>query len=170
VRGIPFASAWAFIFSAAAYDCYFAWQHRAVMPSWELNPLARWAAGQFGLAAVFGLKFVGLSFAACLAAYCRRRRRGLGRALTLSALGVYALLSLHYLVSHAQAEGPVVSPPELRGQGVPRPALPQGPGKGGQPYVAGIPYRDESAQGLERKKDRPETSSGLPHKERLLSP
>jgi hypothetical protein len=91
-----FALAWAFVFLAAAYDARFAWAYRDVIVSWEVNPLARWLAGQFGIAAVLALKFAGLAFAACVAAYYGRRRRRAAWALTLTVALAYALLTVHY--------------------------------------------------------------------------
>jgi hypothetical protein len=104
MRSALFGLAWAFVFVAAAYDCYFAWQYREVLPVWEENPLACWAVGRLGLEAVFLLKFAGLAFAAGLAVYCRRRRPGLGRAMTLVVAAAYALLSLHYLLGQMQPD------------------------------------------------------------------
>jgi len=102
-------SAWVFIFLAAGYDSHFAWRYREALQGWELNPVARWAAGQLGLAAVLAFKFAGLAFAAGLAAYCVRRRAGLARVLTVAALGVYGLLALHYAVGERRTEYPVAS-------------------------------------------------------------
>jgi hypothetical protein len=104
MRSTLFGLTWAFVFAAAAYDCYFAWQYRSVLPEWEQNPLARWGVGQLGLEAIIVLKFAGLAFAACLAVYCRYRRRVLGRALTLVVASVYSLLVLHYLVGQTRPD------------------------------------------------------------------
>src|SRR5262245_3624812 len=65
---------WVFVFLAAAYDSYFAYSYREVLDQWEVNPLVRRCAPIFGLPAVFGVKAIGLGFAAGLATYCRRRR------------------------------------------------------------------------------------------------
>jgi hypothetical protein len=99
-----FVLAWAFIFLAAAYDTYFAWQYRAVLETWELNPLARWVGGLWGLPAVFGFKFGGLVYAAGLALYCGRRHHWMQWPLTLVITGAYAALSLHYVASLSHAE------------------------------------------------------------------
>jgi hypothetical protein len=99
-----FVLTWGFIFLAAGYDAYFAWQYRAVLETWELNPVACWAGGQFGLPAVFGFKFGGLVYAAGLAVYCCRRHQRLQWPLTLVIAGAYASLSLHYVASLSQSD------------------------------------------------------------------
>jgi hypothetical protein len=97
MRWLLFSLAWLFIGSTALYDAHFAWQYRAELQSWELNPLARWCAGNLGLVAVFAFKLAGLLFAGGLAIYCRCCRPRLEPLLTLTIAGVYALLALHYL-------------------------------------------------------------------------
>ncbi len=117
MRGLLFALAWLVVLGAASYDAHFAWQYRAAMDEWELNPLARWAARECGLLAVFCFKFAGLAFAASLAGYCLRRQRRGGWPLTLVVLGVYAWLSLHYAVelsrSHPLARSARVGPVQV---------------------------------------------------------
>ena len=103
VGGKLFVPAWLFIFLAAGYDSYFAWQYREVLLEWELNPLALWAARRYGLPAVFAFKFAVLSLAGALAWYCSSRHRHLEQLLTLVIGGAYGLLSLHYVVSHHQS-------------------------------------------------------------------
>lgn len=97
-----FALLWMFIFAAAAYDGYFAWQYRAVLPIWEQNPLASWAVEQFGLVAVLLFKLTSLSFAVVLAIHCRRRRRLLDYPITLIIGSAYLFLTVHYVVGHQQ--------------------------------------------------------------------
>jgi hypothetical protein len=97
-----FAIAWTAALLVAAYDCYFAWQYREVLGSWELNPLVLWLAARIGLLAVIGIKLLGLTLAAGLAWHCRRARPPLSRSLTQFVFGVYALLAVHYVVSHQQ--------------------------------------------------------------------
>ncbi len=98
---LVFVLAWAFVFLAAAYDARFAWTYREVIASWEMNPLARWLAAHFGLGAVLALKFAGLIFAACVAAYYGRLRKWAAWALTVTVALAYALLTVHYyLGSH----------------------------------------------------------------------
>jgi hypothetical protein len=109
MRWALFALAWTFIFAAALHDADFAWQNRAELQTWELNPVARWATEQLGLGAVFGFKLVSLLFAAGLAVYCRCRRRKLERPLTLIIAGVYALLCVHYVLAARRPEPRVVS-------------------------------------------------------------
>lgn len=100
MRRFLFPAVWGFIFLAAVYDSYFAWQYREVLHSWELNPLVRWAAERVGLVAIFGFKFAALVFALALAWHCRRGHHQLGHALTVIAAGAYALLMLHYVVEY----------------------------------------------------------------------
>src|SRR5438067_9624224 len=56
LTGWQVAVAWAFIFLAATFDTGFAWQYRAGIPEWELNPVACWCFRGFGAAGVVGLK------------------------------------------------------------------------------------------------------------------
>jgi hypothetical protein len=97
MRKVLLGLGWGFVFLAAGYDAYYAWQHRIVLQEWELNPFARWGARELGLPAVFAVKFAGLAFAAWVAAFCVRRQRRLGEPLTLATVCVYAALSWHYL-------------------------------------------------------------------------
>ena len=92
-----FWTAWAVATAVCTYDALFAWRYRAFMSEWELNPLATWAAGNFGILPVFGFKFFALAFAAGLAIYLRRRQRWhLEWPLTYSISGAYSLLGVHY--------------------------------------------------------------------------
>jgi hypothetical protein len=93
-----FALAWAFVLGVTAYDVYFAWQYRALFETWELNPLARWAAGNCGLGAVFGFKAAVAVFAVAVAACCHLRRHWLEVPYTLFVSGVHLLLSAYYVV------------------------------------------------------------------------
>lgn len=97
MKGLAFISAWFLILLAASYDGYFAWDNREDMASWELNPLARWLLGQGGIVAVLSLKLIGISFAAVVAIYCRRKRSRLAASLTMVAASCYLFLALHYL-------------------------------------------------------------------------
>ena len=100
MRKVIFVGAWVFVFAAAIYDAYFAWQLRDLIHTWEGNPVARWAVAEVGLLAFIGCKFGGLLFAAGVAIYCiRRQRKRLAWPLTLTCCAVYALLSLHYIVN-----------------------------------------------------------------------
>ena len=92
-----FTLAWAFIAAVAAYDVYFAWHYRAFFQEWELNPVARWAVGQWGLGAVAVLKVALLSFALGVAAYCHHRRHRLEVPLTLVVGGAHLMLTVRYL-------------------------------------------------------------------------
>lgn len=89
---------WAFIAGAAGYDTAFAWEYRTWFASWEMNPIARWLAHDFGLWPLFAFKALGLLLAGGLAVYCHFRRHCLERPLTYSICAVYAFLSLHYLL------------------------------------------------------------------------
>jgi hypothetical protein len=97
-----FAILWTFILLAAAYDTYFAWQHRAALESWELNPVAVWAASSIGLDALFAFKALGMLFATTVAWYCRVRYARLGQAMTAIIGGAYALLLVHYVIGYQQ--------------------------------------------------------------------
>ncbi len=93
------ALAWAFILGVAAYDIYFAWQHRAFFDSWELNPLARWVAGHFGFAALLGFKAAVIGFGGLVAVLCYRHRRRLTACVYTTIVGGLHLgLSLVYVV------------------------------------------------------------------------
>jgi hypothetical protein len=98
MRRVLFVLVWLIVLAAASYDAHFAWRYREAMEEWELNPLARWAAREVGLVAIFCFKFAGLAFAAGLASYCVRRQLRGGWPLTLAVLGLYTWLSLHYVV------------------------------------------------------------------------
>jgi hypothetical protein len=106
MRRLLFASAWVFVFAAAAYDAHFAWKYREVLQNWELNPLARWAGSELGLPVLFGLKFAGLAYALGLAVYCYRRHSPLQWPLTLVTACLYCALSLHYVTGLSQPAQP----------------------------------------------------------------
>jgi hypothetical protein len=92
--------AWTFILVIAGYDVYFAWQYRECFHLWEMNPVARWIAQDFGLTFVFGLKIAFLAFGLSVAAYCHFRRHYLELPYTLIISGIHLLLSLHYVMGH----------------------------------------------------------------------
>lgn len=92
--------AWAFILIIAGYDVYFAWQYRAGFHLWELNPVARWIAHDFGVTFVLVLKIVLLVFGISVAVYCHSRRHYLELPYTLIISGIHFLLSLHYMMGH----------------------------------------------------------------------
>lgn len=93
--------AWSFVLFVAGYDVYFAWQYRAVFHVWELNPLARWIAHDYGLNALFAFKMVLLGFVVSVAVYCHFRRHYLELPYTLIVSGIHVLLSLHYVIGQA---------------------------------------------------------------------
>jgi hypothetical protein len=95
-----FGLAWGFVFAVAAYDVYFAWEHRDTFMEWELNPAARWGSEHFGLPAVFTFKFAGLILAAFVAAWCLSRRRRSGLYMTLITASAHAILLFLY-ASHS---------------------------------------------------------------------
>ncbi|MGH7174109.1 MAG: hypothetical protein ACRELF_14665 [Gemmataceae bacterium] len=90
--------AWAFVLFVAVYDVYFAWRYRDVFQLWELNPLARWIAHDFGLNVLFTFKTVLFGFVAAVAVYCHCRRHYLELPYTLVVSGIHLLLSLHYVI------------------------------------------------------------------------
>jgi hypothetical protein len=112
MRNIAFILTWAFIIGAAAYDGYFAWHYREVMEAWELNFVARRAAGAFGLPAVLGFKALTLLFGMAVAWYCRKRYRGLEHRLTAIIATAYLALSVYYVA------GQLRNPIELPGNAV----------------------------------------------------
>lgn len=103
LRTIFFIFAWVFIFLAATYDTYFAWQYRAVLNDWELNPFILWLAGVGGLASVFTLKLFTIFFSTGMAIYCHRRRHRWEIPFTLVVGSVYFALLVHYVMSQGCA-------------------------------------------------------------------
>jgi hypothetical protein len=99
MSGVRFGLLWVFVAAVAIYDAAFAWVYRAGIQSWEMNPLACWMAGSYGLPAVFGFKFAALAFALGLAIYLHIRRRRLERPLTFGISGAHGALMLHYCIS-----------------------------------------------------------------------
>jgi hypothetical protein len=100
-----FGLAWAFILGVAAYDAYFAWRYAAVFDVWEINPLARFVAGQFGLGAILALKVLLLTFAAVVAVICHHSRRRVTTLLFTACVGaVHLALALNYLVGYLAVE------------------------------------------------------------------
>ena len=99
MNGVRFSLLWIFVVLVAAYDSAFAWTYRAHLQSWEMNPIACWLEGSFGITAVFGFKFAALAFAAGLAIYLHVRRRRLERPLTFGVSGAHGALLLHYCLS-----------------------------------------------------------------------
>jgi hypothetical protein len=93
-----FVLAWTFVILVAAYDSFFAWDHRDQFAFWEVNPVARWLDQLFGLAGVLVVKIIALAFGALVAAYCQQRRHRLAAPYTLLVSGVHLALSVHYLV------------------------------------------------------------------------
>jgi hypothetical protein len=102
-RTLLFTGIWMLIFLSASYDAYFAWQYRAVLDVWEMNPFVLWLAGVGGLASVFAFKLFSMVFSAVLAAYCHSRRHRLEVPFTAIIGGAYFVLSFHYLISHLQS-------------------------------------------------------------------
>jgi hypothetical protein len=108
MRKILLAISWLMISFAAAYDGYFAWENRNDLATWEVNPLARWAAQAIGLVAVLVFKGIVLALGAGTALYGYRRNRRLVWSMT-AVVGVpYTVLSLYYL--SVPAEEGIVRP------------------------------------------------------------
>jgi hypothetical protein len=103
MRTALYTLAWVFVISVGVYDAVFAWHYRAGFQSWELNPVARWAAGTYGLGAVLALKTFAIAFAALVAVYCHRRRHPIEAPYTAVVGGVHLMLSVHYLLAHLAA-------------------------------------------------------------------
>jgi hypothetical protein len=103
LRTLLFTLTWILIILAASYDAYFAWQYRAVLDAWEMNPVILWLAGVGGVASVFLFKFFSMVFTTLVAIHCHHRRHRWEVPFTLVVAGVYFLLSFHYLVSHLQS-------------------------------------------------------------------
>jgi hypothetical protein len=99
-RTILFGTAWTLIILSASYDAYFAWQYRAVLDAWEMNPLMLWLAGVGGLASVFLFKLFAMTLSTALAIFCHHRRHRLEIPFTVVIGGAYFALSFHYLLSH----------------------------------------------------------------------
>ena len=92
--------AWTFVLTIAGYDLYFAWHYRDFFHFWELNPVARWIAHDYGLTVVFAVKIVLLAFGISVAICCHIRRHYLELPYTLVVSGIHVLLSLHYVMGH----------------------------------------------------------------------
>jgi len=100
-RGILLTAVWSFVVIAAAYDSYFAWREQAAIDVWEMNPVARWAAGALGVQALICFKAVGIAYGLGLAVFCHRHYHVLGRRLTTAAGSAYLLLAAYYIFCHA---------------------------------------------------------------------
>jgi hypothetical protein len=94
---------WLVIAAAALYDGYFAWQYRAALGSWEVNPLARWATDSFGLPTLLAFKAATVLFAGGTTWYCARRHRTLAKRLTGVAGFLYLTLSANYALNLARS-------------------------------------------------------------------
>ena len=103
LRTVLFSVTWVLILLSAAYDSYFAWQYRAVLDAWEMNPFILWLAGVGGLASVFIFKLSSMIFSTVLAIFCHRRRHRMEIPFTLVIGSAYFALSFHYLISHIQS-------------------------------------------------------------------
>jgi hypothetical protein len=103
VSNLRIVVSWLLITAAALYDGYFAWQYRAALGSWEVNPVARWATEFFGLPAVLAFKAGTVLFAAGTTWYCARRNRSLAKGLTGVAGFLYLALSANYVLNLARS-------------------------------------------------------------------
>jgi hypothetical protein len=97
---ILLTAVWSFVVIAAGYDGYFAWREQAAISAWEMNPVARWAAGSLGVPALIGFKAAGIAFGIGLAVFCHRHHYLVGRRLTAIVGSAYLLLSAYYIVCH----------------------------------------------------------------------
>jgi hypothetical protein len=102
MRKTLFWLAWLFILGVAAYDLYFAWHYRAVFDLWELNPVARWMAGIYGVRAVIAAKAILIGFVVSVAAYCSRSHHWLTIPYTAFAGAVHLALSLQYILGYLE--------------------------------------------------------------------
>ena len=100
MRNMIFVLAWTFVLIIAGYDVYFAWQYRAGFHAWELNPVARWLAQDYGVRFVLELKIALLAFGISVAAYCHFRRHYLELPYTLIVSGIHLWLSVHYVMGY----------------------------------------------------------------------
>lgn len=100
MKNMFFALAWVFILAVYTYDVYFAWQYRSAFQLWELNPLARWIANDYGLNVLFLFKWLLLGFVVAVAGYCHLRRHYLELPYTLIISVVHLMLSVHYVIGH----------------------------------------------------------------------
>ncbi len=99
-RGILLTAVWLFVVIAAGYDSYFAWREQVAIDGWEMNPVARWAAGAVGVQTLIGFKAAGIAYGIGLAVFCHRHHHILGRRLTTIVGSAYLLLSAYYIVCH----------------------------------------------------------------------
>jgi hypothetical protein len=98
MRTSVFGFLWTFAIAAAAFDAYFAWQHRAGFEIWELNPLICWMSHAGGFESVIWFKVVTTLFAAALALLCHFRRHWLEIPFTSMVTAIFFCLSIHYMV------------------------------------------------------------------------
>jgi hypothetical protein len=102
MRSILLVISWLLISLAAIYDGYFAWENRDDLATWEINPLARWAAHAVGLAAVLGFKALVLALGIGIALFGNRRQPRLVWSMTAAVGLPYAALSLYYWTAPRQ--------------------------------------------------------------------
>lgn len=102
MRSPFFVLCWLFVLLVALYDSYFAWKYRAVFHLWEMNPLARWMVGTWGLNALLSLKMALLVFALGVACHCHRLRHRLEVPYTLVISGVHLTLGAQYVAGYLQ--------------------------------------------------------------------
>jgi hypothetical protein len=124
MRNILLVISWLLISLAAVYDGYFAWENRSDLATWEINPLARWAAQAIGLVAVLAFKALVLALGVGIALVGNRRQPRLVWSMTIAVGLPYAVLSLYYWTApHQQLEARaprpfivVVAEPPLRAE------------------------------------------------------
>jgi hypothetical protein len=94
-----FLLTWLFTIFAAVFDAYFAWNHRAGLQNWELNPFICWLAGIGGIETVLGFKAITTIFATGIGFFCRRRQHWLAMPFTLAVAGIFIFLSVYYVIA-----------------------------------------------------------------------
>jgi hypothetical protein len=98
MRNNLFLALWALVFSVALYDGQFAWNLRTTFLEWELNPLAIALCQYGGMASLFGVKYTGLAFGACVGGYARSKEHWVAWPFTIFVAGIHAALAGHYAV------------------------------------------------------------------------
>jgi len=94
-----FLLVWSFTIFAAIFDAYFAWNHRAGLETWELNPFICWLAGVGGIEIVLGFKAVTTIFATSIGFFCRQRQHWMAMPFTVIVASIFIFLSVYYVIA-----------------------------------------------------------------------